>query len=111
MCATALLAGCGPAVRQEDWCPRRPLDPTISGQVVLVLDGNTVCVGDSTDHRKLARIRLVDRNAPGIYDRGGVKAANALRSELQLKFVTCTQVLRDERATVARCEVVARPAM
>lgn len=70
-----------PAAAWADPCegalPRRAGE-TFSGQVRYIGDGDSLCVGNSTDPSTWIEVRLADFNAPELHAEGGAAARTAL---------------------------------
>lgn len=70
-----------PAVAWADPCegalPGRPGE-TFSGQVRYIGDGDSLCVGNSSDSATWIEVRLADFNAPELHADGGQAAKTAL---------------------------------
>ncbi|MCC6788732.1 MAG: nuclease [Hyphomonadaceae bacterium] len=70
-----------PAVAWADPCegalPRRAGE-TFSGQVRYIGDGDSLCVGSSSDPSTWIEVRLADFNAPELHAQGGETAKDAL---------------------------------
>ncbi|MFO1016775.1 MAG: hypothetical protein U1E03_04200 [Hyphomonadaceae bacterium] len=70
-----------PAVAWADPCegslPRRAGE-SFSGQVRYIGDGDSLCVGRSSDPSTWIEVRLADFNAPELHDQGGEAAKHAL---------------------------------
>ena len=70
-----------PAVAWADPCegalPRRAGE-TFSGQVRYIGDGDSLCVGNSSDPSTWVEVRLADFNAPELHAQGGEAAKDAL---------------------------------
>ena len=70
-----------PVVAWADPCegslPRRAGE-TFSGQVRYIGDGDSLCVGNSSDPSTWIEVRLADFNAPELHAQGGEAAKDAL---------------------------------
>ncbi|HYD72510.1 MAG TPA: nuclease [Candidatus Binatia bacterium] len=80
-CLAAICFVALPAVAWADPCegalPRRAGE-TFSGQVRYIGDGDSLCVGNSSDPSTWIEVRLADFNAPELHADGGEAAKRAL---------------------------------
>lgn len=78
-----LLFLCAPALAFADPCegplPRRA-GAEFSGIVRYVGDGDSLCVGTSSDPATWIEVRLADFNAPELHADGGAAAKNCART-------------------------------
>jgi endonuclease YncB( thermonuclease family) len=76
-----LLFLCAPVMAFADPCegslPRRAGE-TFSGQVRYIGDGDSLCIGNSSDPSTWIEVRLADFNAPELHAQGGQAARHAL---------------------------------
>jgi endonuclease YncB( thermonuclease family) len=85
-----LLAAAAPSAHAAMAC-RTPTVMTarIEGVVREAAGGDTICVQTSPDHTRLARIRLLDVDAPRLRGPGGEGAKWALRRAARGRTVVC----------------------
>jgi endonuclease YncB( thermonuclease family) len=79
-----LIAACFAALPAAAWAdpcegslPRRAGE-TFGGQVRYIGDGDSLCVGNSSDPSTWIEVRLADFNAPELHAQGGEAAKDAL---------------------------------
>lgn len=86
-----------------------------SGTVRYVGDGDSLCVGKTTDPNAWIEVRLADFNAPELHEDGGAQGKVALERIALHREVTCaTERGRSRRVisfdrVIARCRVGSQP--
>jgi endonuclease YncB( thermonuclease family) len=113
MVGTWLTAAPGPA--HADPChyipDRGPLPAelhkgaTFSGPVRYVGDGDSRCVGDSSEPRLWVEVRLADFYAPELHSPGGMAAKAALDRLARNRHAVCTAGARSYDRVVALCRI------
>ncbi len=94
-----------------------PAQPGVqfSGTVRYVGDGDSLCVGKTTDPNAWIEVRLADFNAPELHEDGGTQGKVALERIALHREVTCkTERGRSRRVisfdrVIARCRVGSQP--
>ena len=61
-----------------------------AGRVRHVIDGDSLCVGSTSDPRKWVEVRLADLYAPELHDEGGTEARATMRRIAEGRDVECT---------------------
>lgn len=94
--AAILFAGAAlatPAIAHADPCegrlPSRP-GQTFSGIVRYVGDGDSLCVGGTSNPQEWIEVRLADFDAPELHEAEGRRARNALVQVTSGRLVECT---------------------
>ena len=101
-----LLATAASPARAALVCRAQPLSSAeIKGVVREAAGGDTVCVQTSPDHTRLARIRLLDVEAPRLRSPGGEGAKWAIRRVARGRAVVC----RMQSAGAGVCTIDGRP--
>lgn len=105
-----LLFLCSPALAFADPC-EGPLPRTagaeFSGVVRYVGDGDSLCVGNSSDPATWIEVRLADFNAPELHRDGGAAAKIALESLAMGQNAQCVATRGRNRRVVSYDRVIA----
>ncbi|HEY8572727.1 nuclease [Phenylobacterium sp.] len=101
----AALAVCAPGVALADPCeaPLPRPGTAFIGQVRYVGDGDSLCVGTSSDPRTWVEVRLADFYAPELQAPGGAEAKRALQGVASGQMLQCRAGDRSYDRVVARC--------
>lgn len=81
---------------------------TISGPVVYVGDGDSLCVALGPSRSQWAEVRLADFFAPELHDAGGPEAKETLSHLVEGKKVECIAEHRSYDRVVAVCRLRGR---
>lgn len=99
-----------PALAVADPCegalPRREGE-TFSGQVRYIGDGDSLCVGNSSDPSTWIEVRLADFNAPELHADGGTAARTALERMAMGRNAQCVATRGRNRRVVSYDRVIA----
>ncbi len=99
-----------PAAAWADPCegalPRRAGE-TFSGQVRYIGDGDSLCIGNSSDPSTWIEVRLADFNAPELHADGGAAARAALESAAVGQTAECVVTRGRNRRVVSYDRVIA----
>jgi len=100
-------AACFPALAMADPCEAKlPKSGTsFSGQVRYVGDGDSLCVGQTSDPNEWIEVRAADFYAPELYAPGGRAAKQALERIALGKTIQCVAGKRSYDRVVARCSI------
>ena len=79
-----------------------------SGMVRYVGDGDSLCVGKTTDANEWIEVRLADFDAPELHQAGGTAAKTALERIALHREITCTTEHGRNRRVVSFDRVIAR---
>lgn len=105
-----LLFLCAPALAFADPCegplPRRA-GAEFSGIVRYVGDGDSLCVGNSSDPATWIEVRLADFNAPELHGEGGEAAKTALERLALGQTAQCVATRGRNRRVVSYDRVIA----
>lgn len=85
-----------------------PVGVIVSGQVRYVGDGDSLCIGKTSDPAKWIEIRLADFNAPEMKEPAGPAAKAALKRLIMGREATCRVRGRSWDRAVAFCSVDGR---
>jgi len=110
LCLAAICFVALPAVAWADPCegalPRRAGE-TFSGQVRYIGDGDSLCVGNSSDPSTWIEVRLADFNAPELHAEGGEAAKTALERLALGQNTQCVATRGRNRRVVSYDRVIA----
>jgi len=105
-----LLFLCAPALALADPC-EGPLPRTagaeFSGVVRYVGDGDSLCIGSSSDPTTWIEVRLADFNAPELHADGGAAARTALERLAMGQNTQCVATRGRNRRVVSYDRVIA----
>lgn len=103
-----MSALCGAAVADPCTAPLPPGGSTFGGVVRYVGDGDSMCVGPTSNPSTWVEVRLADFYAPELHEPGGEAAKTALARLAKGKRATCEAGRRSYDRIVARCEIGGR---
>ena len=99
-----------PAVAWADPCegslPRRAGE-TFTGQVRYIGDGDSLCVGNSSDPATWIEVRFADFNAPELHAQGGQEAKDALERLAMGQSTQCVATRGNNGRVVSYDRVIA----
>lgn len=78
---------------------------TFAGQVRYVGDGDSICVGPTSDPNSWVEVRIADFYAPELNSVGGREAKNTLERIALGKLAQCVAGRRSYDRIVARCNI------
>ncbi|MBC6983794.1 thermonuclease family protein [Caulobacter sp. 17J80-11] len=106
--AVLSLASCG--VASADPCTAKlpPAGTTVQGEVRYIGDGDSLCIGRTSDPAEWIEIRLADFNAPELSEEGGQEAKATLIRLVKGRRAICQVEGRSYDRAVARCSVNAQ---
>jgi endonuclease YncB( thermonuclease family) len=107
----ALLALAGPINARADPCEAPlPSPPTrFSGPVRYVGDGDSLCVGPTSNPATWIEVRLADFSAPELHDPGGRHAKAMLEALVQRQYLLCRARKHSYDRVVADCTLNGTP--
>lgn len=102
---TALLAA--PALALADPCeaPLPAPNTRFEGPVRYVGDGDSLCVGPTSDPSTWIEVRLSDFYAPELHDAGGRQAKSRLEDVVWRQYLSCRALKHSYDRVVARCTI------
>jgi endonuclease YncB( thermonuclease family) len=106
--SVAGLAFAGAVQANTNPCPGALPRPgaTFGGVVRVVLDGDTLCVGEKPYFKTWTKVRLSDFDAPELNRAGGQRAKAALEDIALGRRVVCVSGARSLDRVMARCTIV-----
>jgi micrococcal nuclease len=99
------LAFATPALADPCEAPLPGQGATFGGQVRYVGDGDSLCVGPTTDPATWVEVRLADFYAPELADPAGEAAKEALQDLALGRSVSCVAGRRSYDRIVAQCRL------
>lgn len=108
MLALAIASFAAPALADPCTAPLPPSGSTFSGVVRYVGDGDSMCVGPTSDPSTWIEVRLADFYAPELHGPGGEAAKAVLARLAKGKRATCEAGRRSYDRIVAQCAIGGR---